>query len=53
MAKDAGPAARQAVSNVVDSAVTYAAAGQWLAVRTEVLRFHQAIAAGPGRQFPR
>lgn len=48
MAADAGPAARQAVSDVVDSAETYAAADQWLDVRTEDLRFHQAIAALAG-----
>jgi len=41
----AGLAARKAVSDAVDSAEGYAAAGQWLDVRTEDLRFHQAIAS--------
>ena len=44
MAGTASPAARQAVRDAVDSAEVYAAAGQWLDVRTEDLRFHQAIA---------
>jgi DNA-binding GntR family transcriptional regulator len=44
LAGTAGPAARQAVSDAVDSAEAYAAAGQWLDVRTADLRFHQAIA---------
>lgn len=48
LAGTAGPAARQAVSDAVDSAETYAAAGQWLDVRTEDLRFHQAIAGLAG-----
>jgi DNA-binding GntR family transcriptional regulator len=48
LAGPAGPAARQAVCDAVDSAETYAAAGQWLDVRTEDLRFHQAIAGLAG-----
>lgn len=44
LAGTAAPAARQAVSDAVDSAEAYAAAGQWLDVRTADLRFHQAIA---------
>jgi DNA-binding GntR family transcriptional regulator len=48
LAATADPAARQAVSDAVDSAETYAAAGQWLDVRTEDLRFHQAIAGLAG-----
>ena len=44
LADTADPAARQAVCDAVDSAEAYAAAGQWLDVRTEDLRFHQAIA---------
>lgn len=44
LAGTAGPAARQAVGDAVDSAEAYAAAGQWLDVRTADLRFHQAIA---------
>jgi DNA-binding GntR family transcriptional regulator len=48
LAGTADPAARQAVGDAVDSAETYAAAGQWLDVRTEDLRFHQAIAGLAG-----
>lgn len=48
LAGTADPAARQAVSDAVDSAEAYAAAGQWLDVRTEDLRFHQAIAGLAG-----
>ncbi|MGH3166874.1 MAG: GntR family transcriptional regulator [Trebonia sp.] len=48
MTGTASPAARQAVCDVVDSAEAYAAAGQWLDVRTEDLRFHQAIAGLAG-----
>jgi DNA-binding GntR family transcriptional regulator len=44
----ADPAARQAVCDAVDSAEACAAAGQWLDVRTEDLRFHQAIAGLAG-----
>lgn len=44
LAGTAAPAARHAVSDAVDSAEAYAAAGQWLDVRTADLRFHQAIA---------
>ncbi len=44
----ASPEARQAVGDAVDSAEAYAAAGQWLDVRTEDLRFHQAIAGLAG-----
>jgi DNA-binding GntR family transcriptional regulator len=44
LAGTADPAARQAVGDAVDSAEAYAAAGQWLDVRTADLRFHQAIA---------
>ena len=44
MAGTASPEARQTVCDVVNSAEAYAAAGQWLDVRTEDLRFHQAIA---------
>jgi DNA-binding GntR family transcriptional regulator len=44
VAGTADPAARQAVHDAVESAEEYAAAGQWLDVRTEDLRFHQAIA---------
>lgn len=40
--------ARQAVSDAVDSAETYAAANRWLDVRTADLRFHEAIAALAG-----
>jgi DNA-binding GntR family transcriptional regulator len=43
LAGTADPAARQAVCDAVDSAEAYAAAGQWLDVRTEDLRFHQAV----------
>jgi DNA-binding GntR family transcriptional regulator len=48
LAGPADPAARQAVCEAVDSAEAYAAAGQWLDVRTEDLRFHQAIAGLAG-----
>lgn len=48
LAGTADMSARQAVSDAVDSAETYAARGQWLAVRTEDLRFHQAVAALAG-----
>ena len=48
LAGTADPAARQAVCDAVDSAEAYAAAGQWLDVRTEDLRFHQAIAGLAG-----
>ena len=44
----ADPAARQAVCDAVESAEAYAAAGRWLDVRTEDLRFHQAIASLAG-----
>lgn len=44
----ADPAARQAVCDAVESAEAYAAAGRWLDVRTEDLRFHQAIAGLAG-----
>jgi DNA-binding GntR family transcriptional regulator len=44
----ADPAARQAVCDAVDSAEAHAAAGRWLDVRTEDLRFHQAIAGLAG-----
>jgi DNA-binding GntR family transcriptional regulator len=47
-AATADPAARQAVCDAVDSAEAYAAAGQWLGVRTEDLRFHQAVAGLAG-----
>src|SRR5690349_19724009 len=48
LAGTANPAAREAVSDAVDSAEAYAAAGQWLDVRTADLRFHQAIAGLAG-----
>jgi DNA-binding GntR family transcriptional regulator len=48
LAAAAAPTARQAVCDAVDSAEAYAAAGQWLDVRTEDLRFHQAIAGLAG-----
>jgi DNA-binding GntR family transcriptional regulator len=48
LAGTADPAARQAVCDAVDSAEAHAAAGQWLDVRTEDLRFHQAIAGLAG-----
>jgi DNA-binding GntR family transcriptional regulator len=44
----AEPAARQAVCDAVDSAEAHAEAGRWLDVRTEDLRFHQAIAGLAG-----
>ncbi|MCW2894188.1 MAG: hypothetical protein QOG28_788 [Trebonia sp.] len=48
LAGTADLAARQAVCDAVDSAEAHAAAGQWLDVRTEDLRFHQAIAGLAG-----
>jgi DNA-binding GntR family transcriptional regulator len=39
---------RQAVGDAVDAAEASAAAGQWLDVRTQDLRFHQAIAGLAG-----
>jgi DNA-binding GntR family transcriptional regulator len=48
MAGTASPQARKAVSDVVDSAEAHAAAGRWLDVRTEDLRFHQAVAGLAG-----
>lgn len=48
LAGTADVAARQAVCDAVDSAEAHAAAGQWLDVRTEDLRFHQAIAGLTG-----
>jgi DNA-binding GntR family transcriptional regulator len=44
----ADPAAAQAVGDAVDAAEASAAAGQWLDVRTQDLRFHQAIAGLAG-----
>jgi DNA-binding GntR family transcriptional regulator len=48
LAGTADMTARQAVSDAVDSAETYAAANRWLDVRTADLRFHEAIAALAG-----
>lgn len=48
LAGTADLAARRAVCDAVDSAEAHAAAGQWLDVRTEDLRFHQAIAGLAG-----
>lgn len=48
MAGTAGRTARQAVCDAVDSAEAHAAAGQWLDVRTQDLRFHQAVAGLAG-----
>jgi DNA-binding GntR family transcriptional regulator len=48
LAGTADPAARQAVGDVVDSAEAHAAAGQWLDVRTQDLRFHQAVTSLAG-----
>lgn len=48
LAGTADLAARQAVCDAVDSAEAHAAAGRWLDVRTEDLRFHQAIAGLAG-----
>jgi DNA-binding GntR family transcriptional regulator len=48
LAGTADMTARQAVSDAVDSAETYAAANRWFDVRTADLRFHEAIAALAG-----
>jgi DNA-binding GntR family transcriptional regulator len=48
LAGTADLSARQAVCDAIDSAEAHAAAGRWLDVGTEDLRFHQAIAGLAG-----